>query len=287
MEIWKDIAGFEGKYQVSNKGRVKRLVGYCVTHDFVMKLNTKKAGYKYISLSDDSLQRKHPHVHRLVAEAFIPNPNNYPIVNHLNCVKDDNCVENLEWCTHKENQIHARRNIVFNFVPPTGAEHPRTFPVIQKDMKGNVLHVWDTAISPAKHYGIKPSSIMVAAYTGGSSVGYLWKRAERGISVSTGTPPPKIVFNTRLRDMSKAVAKRLANIEAITQDQILEHGIKCFQQYGSIERHTWEVLYSRTNKTYGYDLTRNKFGGFIKFQKAVLDKLGIAYIENQRYVKPI
>lgn len=109
-EIWKDIAGYEGLYQVSNLGRVKSLDrtvqyfrnGKLETKIFkskIMKQNYTSAGYLMIYLRKDG-KDKYNAVHRLVAQAFIPNPNNLPCVNHKDEVKDNNSVNNLEWCTH-------------------------------------------------------------------------------------------------------------------------------------------------------------------------------------------
>lgn len=96
-EIWKDIPGYEGKYQASSFGRIRNY------KDRVL-LPWKYKGYLYVDLLDRSLRS-----HRLIAKAFIPNPLSKPQVNHKNGIKDDNRVENLEWCTNSENAIHAYR----------------------------------------------------------------------------------------------------------------------------------------------------------------------------------
>ena len=106
-EVWKDIKGYEGKYQVSNLGRVKSL--YLINRqtkiprEKILKLGHNLQGYPHIHLCKDNKTSKSIFVHKLVAEAFIPNPNNYPVVNHKNEIKTDNRVENLEWCTQKNN----------------------------------------------------------------------------------------------------------------------------------------------------------------------------------------
>ena len=100
-EIWKDIKDYEGIYQVSNLGRVKT--------DRILKVGKNKGGYLGVSLSKNSVispQR----VHRLVAEAFILNPENKPQVNHIDEDKTNNKVSNLEWMTAKENSNHGTRN---------------------------------------------------------------------------------------------------------------------------------------------------------------------------------
>lgn len=110
MEVWKDIEGYEGLYQVSNLGRVLSLARTrknrwgqdvpVLERILTPRINDK--GYLRVALSKDDVSKDF-FIHRLVAMAFIPNPNNYPIINHMNEVKTDNRVENLEWCTHKYN----------------------------------------------------------------------------------------------------------------------------------------------------------------------------------------
>ena len=96
MEIWKDIEGYQGLYQVSNEGRVRS-----VRRNIILKPCIQK-GYAIVVFSVGN-KRKTMKVHRLVAEAFIPNTQNKPQIDHINTVRNDNRVENLRWCTQKEN----------------------------------------------------------------------------------------------------------------------------------------------------------------------------------------
>ena len=112
-EIWKDIEGYEGYYQISSLGRVKSLARPRYIKNYpqifperILKLHNTKHGYKQIRLSvhrDVKIFK----VHRLVANAFIPNPENKPCVNHIDGKKDNNIIANLEWVTQSENSIHA------------------------------------------------------------------------------------------------------------------------------------------------------------------------------------
>ena len=102
MEIWRDIEGYEGIYQVSNKGRIKHF------KNGIRKLSLKKNGYYGICLYN---HRKYENflIHRLVAEAFIPNKDNLPMVNHKDENKLNNNVDNLEWCDAKYNSNYGTR----------------------------------------------------------------------------------------------------------------------------------------------------------------------------------
>lgn len=102
-EEWKPIKGYEGLYEVSNMGRVKSLHH---GKERILRTPDNLRGYKSVWLAKQTI-REVKRVHRLVAEAFIPNPMNLPVVNHLDGDKHNNCISNLEWCTSRENTNHA------------------------------------------------------------------------------------------------------------------------------------------------------------------------------------
>lgn len=119
-EIWKPVFGYEGLYDVSNTGLIKRLkrsvkqrnmyVEITRVHpELILSPYVDKDGYLATNLRKNT-KRKAMKVHRAVALAFIPNPDNKEQVNHINLIKDDNRVENLEWATQSENHIHAYEN---------------------------------------------------------------------------------------------------------------------------------------------------------------------------------
>lgn len=114
VEIWKDIDDYEGIYQVSNFGRLKRLERNVVVNsskayirhlkEMILSPTKDKDGYLIANLGKEKRR-----LGRVVAQAFIPNPNNYEQVNHINGIKEDNSANNLEWCTNIYNQEHAYR----------------------------------------------------------------------------------------------------------------------------------------------------------------------------------
>lgn len=114
-EEWRDIEGFEGLYQISNMGRIKSLARYSSQGHWlperILSIAHAISGYTDVSLYKNG-QRFHKKPHRLVAEAFIPNPENLPEVDHKDTNKDNNCVDNLRWCTHAgnyENKLTRKR----------------------------------------------------------------------------------------------------------------------------------------------------------------------------------
>ena len=109
MEIWRDIEGYEGLYQVSNEGRIKSLKRHHVRNDRILKQSKDKDKYKRVDLRKDNVSAT-KRVNRLVAKAFIPNPNNYPVVNHKDENKENNSVDNLEWCSISYNNDYGLRN---------------------------------------------------------------------------------------------------------------------------------------------------------------------------------
>lgn len=158
MEEWRDVVGFEAYYQVSNLGNVrskdrvydrpKGHTGRKVNKGRQLKLQTSWDGYHYVALWVSN-KMKRARVNRLVAMAFIPNPLSLPCVNHINEIRDDNRVENLEWCTYRQNTSH--RNCIRKFV------HGKKRPIVAIDESGRKL--WFESAQDAAEYGFSESSI--------------------------------------------------------------------------------------------------------------------------------
>ena len=138
-EIWRDIAGYEGLYKVSTEGNIKS-----IKRNKLLSLYTNHGGYKKVDLCKNNT-RKHYSVHRLVAQAFIPNPDNLPQVNHKDEDKSNNCVSNLEWITHKDNCIYGTRL--------ERMSKTRSKPIIQLSLDGTFIREWDSTREAAKFIG--------------------------------------------------------------------------------------------------------------------------------------
>ena len=164
-EIWKDIKGYEGLYQVSNKGNVRSLHYGKIKQLSIVK---RSNGYLMVSLWN-KMKRKHYLVHRLVAEAFIPNPNNYPQVNHKDENPINNSVDNLEWCTSKYNNNYGTRNQrMFNNMPK--------YCVVKYDLNGNYIAEYLSIKIAARENNISDSNIIKCCKGQRKTAGrYIWK----------------------------------------------------------------------------------------------------------------
>lgn len=142
-EIWIPVLGFENMYQVSNYGKVKSLEReidnkWGKTHLLkgrILKPQIDKYGYLYVNLYKDK-KNYHKTIHRLVATAFIPNPDNLPCVNHRDENPKNNFVENLEWCDNAYNLNYGGRK--------ERAAKSRLKPVYQYDLEGNLVKKWNS-----------------------------------------------------------------------------------------------------------------------------------------------
>ena len=180
-EIWKDIPGFENRYQVSNFGRVKSLSRIVIRSDnkpythkeCIMSHFINHWGYHIVPLSirDGANKQRRYMVHRLVALVFVENPNNYPQINHIDGNKDNNTPLNLEWCTNSMNQLHAWKLGLNRY---TGKHDVK---VVQMDEQGNELKVWDSLHQVERFFG-KPMIGHLWGVLNGKRkhcMGYKWK----------------------------------------------------------------------------------------------------------------
>lgn len=183
-EIWKDIAGYENYYMVSNFGRVKGVKRKVNSNNGTITLKEKiissrvgKLGYVQISLTKENKISFHL-VHRLVAFAFIDNPYRKKTVNHKNGIKTDNSVSNLEWMTLSENISHAYR-IGIKTAPILGIrgeENKNSVRVLQFSSDGIFIKEWGSIVDAANALNLFPTSISRACMGKSKTTGgYIWK----------------------------------------------------------------------------------------------------------------
>ena len=160
MEIWKNVPGYIGLYKVSNYGRIKS-----IKKQFVLKICGSGNRYKTVALYNGV--RKTIRVHRLVAAAFIPNPDNLPEIDHIDGDRANNDATNLRWCTRKQNlnyqkAINNKRETmkkVNTWFKKTGKDNHNAKPVYQYDLEGNFIKKWD-CIHDAQRCGFNHGNII-------------------------------------------------------------------------------------------------------------------------------
>ena len=174
-EEWRDVVGYEGVYQVSNWGRVKRLGGTpWRKYDRLLKPALVGAGYYQMRLCTEC-KKRYFYVHQLVAQAFIPNPNGYTEVNHIDENKLNNRVENLEWCDHHYNLNYGVHNAKLSLSATNNIK--RSKPVSQYTLDGQFVKTYPS-MGEAQRNGFFTGAISNCCRGKQKQhSGYIWKYA--------------------------------------------------------------------------------------------------------------
>lgn len=176
-EIWKDIAGYEGLYQVSNLGRVKSLSrkvsfgwSWRCTPEKVLSPGKVNGRYYHVLLFDKDHKRKDCLVHRLVAEAFIPNPDNLPCVNHKDENIWNNQVSNLEWCSVEYNNNYGTLR--------ERMAKKQSMPIIQYSIDGAFIKKWSSLAEAGRQMKLSPGHLSNCCNGKTKTAGgFIWKYA--------------------------------------------------------------------------------------------------------------
>ena len=172
-EIWRDIEGYNGLYQISNLGRVKSLEKKCLSKNGKYRINKEKILKLYTNSKDGyirvGLWKNNKHhsftLHKIVAQTFIDNYDNKPCIDHINGDRTDNRVENLRWVTHKENNnnpITKKRHSTNHpkvFLGIFGKNNPSSIPVLQFTIDGKLVRKWDCIRDIQRELGIDNTNI--------------------------------------------------------------------------------------------------------------------------------
>lgn len=173
LEVWKPVVGYGGYYEVSSIGRVRSVKCSILKKNDIMynkaqKIRSyfiSKTGYPQITLSLNGKLRQH-FIHRLVCEAFIPNPDKKLSVNHRNFIKTDNRIENLEWLTNEENSLHfhaANPGWATRLINRSRMDHPNNKPILQYSKDGAIKGRFNSISQAARLLGFNSSNISACA----------------------------------------------------------------------------------------------------------------------------
>lgn len=235
-EIWKDIEGYEGKYQVSNFGKILSL-----KTNKILKHTKSNAGYAMVRLyhgdTDQKYQFKDYQVHRLVGTHFLPNPNNFPMINHIDENKMNPSAENLEWVSAKQNANHGSRNKTIG--------NKGGIPVCQYSLDGKLIRIWKSArvvakvISKKLECDIEVTSRMIREVCKGSRVqayGYMWRRYDEE-NIQKQIKHVKYSYNTK-GDYKRAM--KIINKVKFVENDICEEDL--YKPINYTEKSTKELL---------------------------------------------
>lgn len=180
--MWRPVVGYEGYYEVSDRGELRSVDRICIDSNIgerflkgrpmkqTVRINKRRSltdGYMVVSLHKKG-DVEVANVHRLVAQAFISNPNNYPIINHIDGNKKNNNVSNLEWTTYSRNNQHALDK---------GLRKPRGVSVVQRDLGGNEIKRFRSVCEASRETGIGRSIISHCVnHRVKSAGGFLWEK---------------------------------------------------------------------------------------------------------------
>lgn len=252
-EIWKDVFGYEGLYKVSNCGSVKSLY---TNPPKDMKLTKSATGYYHVQL----YKNKKPEtvaVHTMVARAFLGAPNGKE-VNHIDGVKTNNNISNLEYVTKSENQLHAIKLGLRPKSPMTGkfgADSPTSRTILQYDLSGNFIKMWVGISETARILGIDSSSISccINGYNN-SAHGYMWRLYTGGEIPQKIAPYPK-----RKKGVWPHNVKRNRKCRPISQHSPDGKLVKVWDSYKEIEKiyknsngNIYKCISGKAKTAYGY-----------------------------------
>lgn len=249
-EIWKDIKGYEGIYQVSTIGRVKALprtvtdsLGRTMRKEerILATRPSSQTGYLSINLTKDGKVKTHS-VHRLVAEAFIPNPMELPCVNHKDETRDNNMVDNLEWCTYQYNNTYGtameRRNAsLAKFI----AEHlDESKAVIQYSLEGKKIREFACLRDAEKELGLYKNSTVAACcfHQSKTAYGFVWRFKGEPFSLEEYKPKRHQKFVIKRNAEGEEVARYKSVSEAARENGFDRHAL---QRTNIIDGFTYEV----------------------------------------------